>query len=83
MLLNKARISEAEGKVILTEANLRTVKAKLSYDLKTIFASVVYAQDSLKLAKNILKRRADNLNLVGLRFQGGRGIRGSHPHNSG
>ncbi|WP_374001303.1 TolC family protein [Bdellovibrio bacteriovorus] len=74
---DSARISEAEGKVKVAEANLRTVKAKLSYDLKSIFASVVYAQDSLKLSKSIQKRRADNLNMVELRFQSGRENRGS------
>lgn len=72
-----ARLAEAEGKVKVAEANLRTVRAKVSYDLKTAFASVIYAQESLRLSKSILKRRSDNLNMVELRFQSGRENKGS------
>ncbi|KHD87943.1 MAG: FusA/NodT family protein [Bdellovibrio sp. ArHS] len=72
-----ASISDAEGKVQVAEANLRTVKAKISADLKSAFASVVYAQDSIKLSKSILKRRTDNFNIVKLRFQSGRENKGS------
>lgn len=72
-----ARISEAEGKVRVAEANLRIVQAKLSYDLKTTFANVIYAQESLRLTKSILKRRNENLNMVELRFRSGRENKGS------
>ncbi|AFY00381.1 TolC family protein [Bdellovibrio bacteriovorus] len=72
-----AKVSENEGKVKVAEASLRTVKAKISYDLKSAFANVIYAQESLKLTRSIQKRRADNLNMVELRFQSGRENKGS------
>ncbi|ASD64762.1 TolC family protein [Bdellovibrio bacteriovorus] len=72
-----AKVSENEGKLKVAEASLRTVKAKISYDLKSAFANVIYAQESLKLTRSIQKRRADNLNMVELRFQSGRENKGS------
>lgn len=74
---DSAKMSDAKGKLVVAEANLKSIKAKLSYDLKSAFANVLYAQDSIKLAQNILKRRTDNLNLVQLRFQSGRENKGS------
>lgn len=74
---DQAKIKSAEGKVISAEANLRSVKAQLSYDLKTAFAGVMYADESLRLAKSILKRRLDNYSMVELRFKSGRENKGS------
>lgn len=74
---DSAKITEYEGKVLSAEASLQTVKAKLSYDLKSAFAGLLYAEESLKLAKSIHKRRSDNLNMVELRFAGGRENKGS------
>lgn len=72
-----AKISDAEGKLKAAQAQLQITLAKLSFDLKSAFAGVLYAQDSLKLSKSIEKRRSDNLNLVRLRFQSGRENKGS------
>lgn len=58
-------------------ANLDTVKAKVSYDLKSAFANVVYSQRLIKLAKDTIQRRQDNLSLVELLFEGGRENKGS------
>ncbi|WP_415064179.1 TolC family protein [Bdellovibrio sp.] len=74
---DSAKISEAEGKLKVAEANLKAVKAKLSYDLKSAFVGTLYAQDSIKLSKSILQRRTENLNMVELRFQSGRENKGS------
>ncbi len=74
---DSAKISEAEGKLKVAEANLQSVKAKLSYDLKVAFVGMLYAQDSIRLSNNILKRRTENLNMVELRFQSGRENKGS------
>lgn len=74
---DNAKISEYEGKVLSAQAGLQAVKAKLSYDLKSAFAGLLYAEESLKLAKSIFKRRSDNLNMVELRFAGGRENKGA------
>lgn len=74
---DQSRIRQAEGQVKIAESTLRSVQAKLSYDLKVAFASVIYAQESLKLFRSIQKRRNENLNIVELRFQSGRENKGS------
>jgi outer membrane protein TolC len=53
-------------------ANLETVKAKISYDLKSAFMGLVYSQKTIKLASDIIFRREANLKLVQLRFENGR-----------
>lgn len=72
-----ARMDKVKAELTAAEASLRSVKAKLSYELKSSYANLAYAYDSIKLADSILKRRADNLNLVELRFQTGRENKGS------
>lgn len=76
-LKDSANIESLEGKILVSQANLQTVKAQLSYDLKTTFANLIYAKDSLVLAENILKRRSENLAMIELRFQNGRENKGS------
>lgn len=76
-LSDSANVKSLEGKVMVAEANLQTVKAQLSYDLKSVFANLIYAKDSLTLAESILKRRSENLAMIELRFQNGRENKGS------
>lgn len=56
---------------------LSNTKAQISYDLKSAFASLLYAQDYSKLADDIIKRRQENAALVKLRFEAGMENRGS------
>lgn len=72
-----SNLDDAKAKVAQAEANLKTVKAKLSHDLKSSFASLIYAHENVKLAESIQNRRSDNLSLVQLRFQSGRENKGS------
>lgn len=58
-------------------AALSLAKAKLSFDLKSAFAGLLYAEEQLKLAEGILERRRANLRLVTLRYEGGRENKGS------
>ncbi len=58
-------------------AALAIAKAGLSRDLKTAFASLLFAQRSLELAGSIVARRTRNLDLVQLRYEGGRENRGA------
>lgn len=74
---DSANLDDARAKLEVAEANLKRVKAKLSYDLKASFAELSFAHENLKLAESIRKRRADNLSLVELRFQSGRENKGS------
>lgn len=74
---SSATLEQAEGRVMVAQANLQSVKAQLSYDLKNSFANLTFGKDSLVLAENILKRRSENLAMIELRFQNGRENKGS------
>ncbi len=53
-------------------ANLDSVKAKVSFDLKTSYMGLYYSQKYITLTEDIIKRREANLKLVQLRFESGR-----------
>lgn len=59
------------------QANLQSVRAKVSADLKQSIAALNYAHDYKKLTTEIIKRRSDNLKNVELRFESGRENKGS------
>lgn len=71
------KVWEAQANERAGEANLRTVKAQVSLDLKTAFEGLLYSKEAQKLTQQIIKRRQENLGLVELRFQGGRENKGS------
>jgi outer membrane protein len=73
--MSKFHQAEANSKV--AEASLQIMKAKLSADLKQAFQSVIYAEDFVRLAEEIQRRRKDNLRMVDLRFESGRENKGS------
>ncbi len=75
---DQASVAQAEANTAAAEAALRIAKAQASFDLKSAFAALRYAQDSLKLADDIIRRREENLRLVELRFEGGRENKGSY-----
>jgi len=60
-----------------SRAALLQTAATISFDLKSAFARLLYAQDLEVLARDIERRRKDNLDLVDLRYQGGREHKGS------
>ena len=76
-LQDKAKVDQSAANTRAAEAQLRATKAKISYDLKSAFAALVFAQDSVKLQGDILNRRKENLRLVELRFESGRENKGS------
>lgn len=67
-----AKIKEANLARDNAEINLKTIKAKVSYDYKFAFANLLFAEKFVKLANDIIKRREANLKLVQLRFESGR-----------
>ncbi len=50
---------------------------QVSYDLKSSYADLLYAQKYIELTSKIMKRRDENLGLVELRFEGGLENKGS------
>ena len=74
---DQAGVEQAEANKAAADAALRIARAQASFDLKSAFAALRYAQDSQKLADDIVRRREENLRLVELRFEGGRENKGS------
>ena len=74
---DQASVEQAEANKTAADAALRIARAQASFDLKSAFAALRYAQDSQKLADDIVRRREENLRLVELRFEGGRENKGS------
>lgn len=74
---DQAGVAQARANRAVAEANLRTARARLSFDLKSAFAALRSADDALVLSADILKRREQNLRLVELRYESGRENKGS------
>lgn len=76
-LQDRARVEQSAAAARNAEAALTAAKAKASYDLKSAYAALLYAQRFVALEQDLLKRRQDNLSLVQLRFESGRENKGS------
>lgn len=74
---DKARIGQGRANETVARSDLHLARAQASFDLKSAFADLKYAQDFHTLTEDIVKRRRDNSNLVGLRFESGRENKGS------
>ncbi len=72
-----ARVQQNDANAKINEAQLLITKAQTSYELKTSYANLVYAQRAIRLQENIRDRRRSNLNLVDLRFENGSENKGS------
>ena len=59
------------------KAALQAESADTRNRLRRAFADLLYAQANISLLENIAKRRADNADLVRLRYEGGRENKGS------
>ena len=70
-------MKKAKKQDIAFQADYTSLKAKPSFQLKSSFAELHYAQSALELQQQISERRDENLNLVRLRFEGGLENRGS------
>jgi outer membrane protein len=76
-LQDRAKVEQAAANKDVSAASLEVAKAKLSFDLKSAFAGLLYAQDSVKLSTEIIHRREENLRLVQLRYESGGENKGS------
>jgi outer membrane protein len=62
--LTKGNISQARAQLALAFADLDSQKALSSYDLKTAFAQVIYAQEDVDIARQIIDIRQNNARTV-------------------
>ncbi len=74
---DRGKVEQGRANRDVSQANLDKIGARVGFDLASAFANFVYAQDSLKLADKITRRREENLRLVQLRFEGGYENKGS------
>lgn len=74
---NSAAIESAAAGKESAEIQLQAAKAQLSYDVLNAFAGLLYAQEQIGLAEAIAKRRADDVDLIELRYEGGKEHQGS------
>lgn len=74
---DQARVSLAMANREVAQADLASLKAKVSSDLKVAYSNLVFAQDALKLGESIKERRSENYRLVSLLFDSGRENYGS------
>jgi outer membrane protein len=76
-LLDEGKINQAKANEKNAAAAMDFTRAKVTYDLKTAYAALMYAQRSIALQESIVSRRSQNLQLVQLRFESGRENKGS------
>ncbi len=74
---NRAAVNQASANRQAALASLADMRATLSYNVRKAFADLLYAQEQIELARSIAKRRADNLALIQLRYEGGRENKGA------
>ena len=74
---NRAAVDQGSANLQAAEADLGARRATLTYDVRKAFAGLLFAQDQIELARTILKRRQDNLDLIQLRYEGGRENKGA------
>jgi outer membrane protein len=74
---DRARIEQSQANSSIAEAQLVITKAQTSFELKTAYANLIYAQRAVRLQENIRDRRKSNLSLVDLRFENGSENKGS------
>ncbi len=74
---DQAKVKQAKANTLVAQENFEIVKARISADLKTAFATFLHAQKLVKLQEDIIRRRQQNYGLVNLRFKSGRENRGS------
>jgi len=67
----KGNIDQARAQLNLAFANLNAQKATISYNLKSAFAQLLYAQKLIALSRNVIDIRQNTAHLVRLLYEGG------------
>ena len=73
----KGNIDQTRAQLNLSFANLDAEKAVISFNLKTAFAQLIYAQKLIKISRDVIDIRQSNARLVNLLYQGGSEDRGN------
>jgi RNA polymerase sigma factor (sigma-70 family) len=76
-LQDLGRVRQAAAQLEVSRAELLQALAQASFDLKSAYAGMLFAQRSERIQEQILARREENLRLVELRFESGRENKGS------
>ncbi len=75
--LTPGNVSQAKANYHAQIAAFVVKKSLISYDLKSAFAQMLYAQELLTLTKDIVRRRRSDADLIHLKYDGGRENKGS------
>lgn len=73
----KGNIDQARAQLNLAFANLNGQKATVSFNLKSSFAQLLYAQKLIKISQDVVAIRQSNARLVKLLYEGGSEDRGN------
>lgn len=74
---NQANISLSYAEKELAEIRLELVRSQLTYDVREAFAQLLFAQEQLLVMQAIAERRNSDVQLLELRYEGGREHRGN------
>ena len=74
---DQARLRLARANTAAADADLRTAKAKLSFDLKAGYENLLSSKAFIDLQQAIVAQREYNMRMVKLRFEGGQENKGS------
>ena len=75
---DSALVSQGSAGKEVASAQYDITKVQVSYSLRTAFAELLYAQNYLTLSRDIVKRRAQNADMVELRYESGIENKGSY-----
>jgi outer membrane protein TolC len=73
----KANIDQARSELNLAFAELNAEKALISYNLKSAFAQLLYAQELILISRNVIEIRQNTARLVRLLYEGGQEDKGA------
>lgn len=74
---NAASVRSAQAGFERAKASATLTRAQVTYDLRLAYINLLHAGEEVRLLDGIVARRADNLELVDLRYDGGREHKGS------
>jgi len=69
---NQANLDLRSSRLAAAEADLAAVSADVTYQIRRAFADLVFSHMQAELARTIKKRQEENVDLIELRYEGGR-----------
>lgn len=74
---DRASLARARANLLIAAANLDSINAKVSYELRQAFVNLDYAKSYVQLTESIRERRFQNERLVRAQYESGRENQGS------